>query len=260
MKSVFLQERNLDSMWFRLLYEVYHHGRKNPIHSGSYAGSNRLEFDFVSGTITNPTERPLAPMVPEGVPRPTTDQDIENYFVNYIMNSNLEENEHYRYATWIVGGAYKIPKFRLANDESEGTGEWVIVPNQLDWVINHYKKKGFGNNHCTIQIGYPESKFAYDILYKDESERQTSPCLQLIDTHIKDNKLHTFTVFRSWDLYGGLPENLGGITLLMEYIANELSVDIGPLSFSSLKLHVYDFQINALKARLNLLLVISNIN
>lgn len=261
LKSVFVTEKTLDSMWFRLLKEVYEKGRKNEITYGSFAGSKRLEFDFVAGTIEFPTTRPLAPIMPEGVPPVTTDAEIEKYFVTYLMNGDLEANEHYKYATWISGGKYKIPNFR--GRELTGTDGnkllyrnifWLEadVPNQVDWVIDHYKQRGFGNNHCYIQVGYPESSFAYDIPWKNETERQTSPCLRGIDTHIKDNKLHMSVVFRSWDLYAGFPENMGGITMLMEYISNELGVETGPLSFSCLKLHCYDSQIKAVEERLKI--------
>ena len=262
MKSVFVKEKNLDSMWFRLLKEVYDHGRKNPIHDGSFAGASRLEFDFVAGTIEYPTTRPLAPIMPEGVPPVTTDDEIEHYFVNYLMNSELEGNEHYKYSTWISGGTYRMPKFsgrelygtdgkELVYRKPLGT-MYIDVPNQVEWVINHYKNKGFGNNHCYIQVGYPESSLAYDIPWKDESERQTSPCLRGIDTHVKNDKLHMAVVFRSWDLYAGFPENMGGMTMLMEYISSELGIGIGSLSFSCLKLHCYDFQIKAVEERLKI--------
>lgn len=248
-KPIFIEEKTIDSMWFKLLYEVYKNGRKNHIDTGSFAGSNRLEFDFVAGTIMYPTTRPLAPIVPEGVPVPTTDDEILKYFTNYIMDGELEGNEHYKYATWISGGKYRLPKFK---NEFIDDHLWVYVPNQVEWVIKHYKEKGFGNNHCCIQVGYPESSFAYDILFENEAERQTSPCLRLIDTHIKDNVLHMTVTFRSWDLYAGFPENMGGVTMLGEYIANELGIKMGTLSFSCLKLHCYDSQIKALKARLNI--------
>lgn len=262
MKSVFIEERNLDTMWFSLLSEVYKHGRKNHIDAGSFAGANRLEFDFVAGTIKFPAERPLAPIVPEGVPVPTTDEDIEKYFVKYIMNAELEANEHYKYATWISGGKYHLPKVNAfdtfgVSDKGEYKAYSCVnltmhVPNQVEWVIKHYKEKGFGNNHCCIQVGYPESSFAYDIPFETEAERQTSPCLRLIDTHIKNDILHMTVFFRSWDLYAGFPENMGGITMLGEYMANELGIKMGPLSFSCLKLHCYDFQIEAVKSRLGI--------
>jgi len=256
MISVYVEEKTIDSTWFKLLSEIYSRGRINKIDSGSFAGSKRLEFDYVSGVIQYPTIRPLAPIMPEGLPPVTTDADIEDYFVNYLMNSKLEKGEHYKYATWITGGSYKVPFMKMANDkegERQG-GIWVIVPNQIQWCIDHYKKKGFGNNHCCIKIGYPESSYAYDIPYKNETDRGTSPCLQSIDTKIiRENGLHYlhFSVyFRSWDLYGAFPGNMGGITLLMEYMANELGIEVGSLAFSSLKLHCYSHSLEVLKARL----------
>jgi thymidylate synthase len=253
----------LDSTWFKLLCEVWKHGRKNKIDYGSFAGSNRLEFDYAAGTIEFPTIRPLAPIMPDGVPPVTTDEAIEHYFANYLMDGhNLSDNEHYRYSTWIHGGEYRLPKssaFSVYGIKENGDHKRQVylplimnVPNQVDWVIDHYKTKGFGNNHCYIQIGYPESSFAYDVPWNDESERQTSPCLRGIDTHIKDNILHLSVTFRSWDLFAGFPENMGGITILGEYIADGLGITMGPLSFACLKLHCYDSQLKAVKARLNI--------
>jgi len=83
-------------------------------------------------------------------------------------------------------------------------------------------------------------------------KRQTSPCLRMIDTHIKDNKLHFAVTFRSWDLYAAFPTNIGGITMLMEYMADQLSIETGSLSFSCLKLHAYDSQIESVKQRLQI--------
>jgi len=260
-KSIFVEGNTLDNVYFSMLYELEQHGRMNPIHTGSYEGSSRLEFDFISGTIHMPTIRPLAPTFPAGVPPVTTDEKIEEYFVNYLMDGvNLEDNEHYRYATWINGGLYRMPRLRmvdepLANFIIKYDGNRLLVPSQLEWIIKHYKEKGFGNNHCYITVGYPESLFAYDIPYKDESERQTNSCLRGVDTHIKKHEndwyLCAHAYFRSWDLYAAWPENLGGITLLMEYIAENLGVKVGPLSFSSLKGHCYDFEIKPLRAKLN---------
>ena len=253
MKSVFVDEKTIDSMWFTLLSELYKHGRKNHIDNGSFAGSNRLEFDYVAGTIEFPTTRPLAPIVPDGVPPVTTDEEIEKYFVTYLMDGTLEGNEHYKYATWISGGEYMIPELTYHDGWDYGTESLIVkVPNQVQWIIDHYKDKGHGNNHCYIQVGYPESSFAYDMPWETEDQRQTSPCLRGIDTHIKDGQLCFAVIFRSWDLFAGFPENMGGITMLMEYMAEQIGVKTGPLSFSCLKLHCYDSQIDAVKARLNI--------
>jgi len=133
------------------------------------------------------------------------------------------------------------------------TKQLVMVPNQIQWCIDHYKTKGFGNNHCCIQVGYPESNFAYDVKYTNETERQTSPCMRMIDTKIisdEGNYTLNFTVyFRSWDAYAGFPVNMGGLALLMEYMAGELGVNPGALSFCSKGLHVYEHSISQLNMR-----------
>ena len=256
LKSCFVEGTSLDDVWFKLLVECYKHGRINKITYGSYAGAKRLEFDFMAGTIYNPTIRPLSPIMPQSIPPVTTDEEIEKYFINYIMDGiNLEKDEHYRYATWITGGLYKLPyaNWKEVKDAwFDHDSLYVYVPDQLKWCIDHYKLRGFGNNHCCIQVGYPESCFAYDIPWETEADRQTSPCLRLIDTHIKNGKLCFAVTFRSWDLYSAFPQNMGGIIRLMEFMANELEVEIGSLSFSCLKAHTYDFCIEPLKIRLNI--------
>jgi thymidylate synthase len=264
-KSAFIEGNNIDEVWFRLLTELTTKGRKYLIDSGSFAGSHRLEFDFCAGTIHNPIEysyegvrKPLAVTVPEGCIAPTTDADIEEYFTEYLMDGTLGAQDHYKYATWIVGGMYKLPKINLADRifyklYIERDNQSVQVPNQIQWCIDHYKQKGFGNNHCCIQIGYPESNWAYDVPYTNETERQTSPCLRMLDTKIiNDEGNHTlnFTVyFRSWDAYAGFPVNMGGLALLMEYMAGELGVNPGSLSFCSKSLHVYEHSIDQLMNR-----------
>jgi len=38
LKSIFINEKTLDGAYFKILYELYHNGRKNKIDSGSYEG------------------------------------------------------------------------------------------------------------------------------------------------------------------------------------------------------------------------------
>jgi thymidylate synthase len=260
-RSVHVVGKNLDETWFELLKQLYYHGRRYKIDAGSFAGAERLEFDIVSGTILEPiryteggVRLPLAVSVPQGIPAPTSDEAIENYFVEYLMNSELKPNEHYRYSTWLRGGRYAIPKLALDGLKQEGRIPAVLVPDQVQWCLDHYKRVGFGNNHCCIAVGYPESNFAYDQEYSNEMERGTSPCLRIVDTKIVkedgENYLCMNVYFRSWDCYGGWPENMGGLALVQEYMAQDLGVRTGSLSFASKGLHAYDFQIEALKGRI----------
>jgi len=257
MKPVYIEATDLNDAWFQLLWNLKEKGRKYLITKGSCEGAYRLAFDDVSGFIHYPHTKPLAPTMPEGsnVPAPTTDQDIEDYFVQYLMDGKINTNEDYKYGTFIVGGDYKIPKLKWYRNADEYIDRvHVEVPNQVQWIIKHFKEVGFGNEHCYITIGYPESNFAYDIPYINEQERKTSPCLRGLDFRIIEdggiNYLTTKVIYRSWDLWGGFPVNMGGFTLLNEYIAGELGVEPGPLSFTCKSLHCYDFELEALNMRL----------
>lgn len=228
-----IMANDLNDCYFQLLSYLWEYGRKYKIDTGSFAGAHRLEFDFCSGFINYPHTRPLAPIMPQGIPPTTTDDELDKYFANYLMDSNLEDNEHYRYSSWING--------------CDHYNRFIVNPEEtpLEWVIRHFKEKGYGNNHCYINVGNVDSGFNYDIPYDNEGDRKTSPCLRGIDFKIKDNYLIMSVIFRSWDLYAGFPENMGGMALLNEYVAEQLDgVKPGPLAFTSAGLHAYDYQID----------------
>ncbi len=235
-QPVFFEATTLGDAWFQALYLVWNHGRRYRITKGSYEGAYRLEFDFVSGFIKLPHVKPLAPIMPEAIsiPPPTSEEEISQYFANYIMDPGLAPNEEYRYSTWING--------KVSN-------EVELTP--VEWVIKHFTEAGYGTNHCFIQVGDPTSVFAYDRPYSSEAERGTSPCLRGIDFKIVENELFMHVYFRSWDLFSGFCTNLGGLTLLNEYVSSSLQgVKPGPIAFTSKGLHVYDFAIEPLKALL----------
>ena len=258
--------KTIDECWFQLLHQIFKYGRPYVKDEGSFAGSEMLELDQVSGTILEPLQyndqgirKPLAVTVPGGVGAPTTDQYIEDYFVKDLMYGVLEPNEHYKYATFIVGGDYKLPKFMEPSPHNvhnviECSNRKVVIPNQLQWAIDHYKRVGFHNNHCCIQVGYPESNLAYDRPYENELERGTSPCLRLIDTKIVEEDGEHYlcfnVTFRSWNLWGGWPTNIGGLALLMEHMALELNVKPGAMSFNSKGMNIYRFQLEPLLRRI----------
>jgi thymidylate synthase len=240
LKPAFVDAINLDEAYFKLISLCWDQGYKYEITEGSSKGESRIELPFASGWIQNPHMKPLAPIMPPGVSPTTTDDAIQEYFVNYLMNPNLSPNEEYRYSTWINN-----PPLNFIGSD----GIWKNE-SQLDWCIRHFKEKGFGNNHCYITVGTPTINFNYDIPYTNETERRTSPCLRGIDIKIKDNKVILGVVFRSWDLYAGFPENMGGFTLLNQYIAEQLEVEPGPLTFASQGLHCYSYQISSVVAYL----------
>jgi thymidylate synthase len=114
----------------------------------------------------------------------------------------------------------------------------ALFINQIEWVIDTYKKYGHRNNQMVLQVAHPSDLTLLD-----------PPCLRSIDTRIQDNKLYFFVYFRSWDLWGGLPANLAGIQHLKEYMAAEIGVQDGEMIVESKGLHLYGYAEDLAKMR-----------
>jgi len=88
------------------------------------------------------------------------------------------------------------------------------------------------------------------IAHPSEITLRDPPCLRSIDTRIQDGKLHFASVlFRSWDLWGGMPANLAGIQNLKEYMAGEIGVEDGEMIVESKGLHLYGYAEDLAKLR-----------
>jgi thymidylate synthase len=192
---------SLGDTWFQCLKKALFEGRTYLIQQGSFEGKQRKEIPLVAITIKNPGIRPLRPDVPNGVPPPTTDEVIEEY-LSYLMTSEKKLNEEYTY------GEYMTP--------------------QIEEIIKRYKL-GFDTNQMCMTVGDRGSIYQKD-----------PPCLRVVDTRIQDNKLHFVLYFRSWDLWGGFPTNLGGLQLLKEYMAREIGIQDGGIVAFSKGLHLYE--------------------
>ena len=247
--QVSIEATNLDDLYFQTILSALKYGRLYKIDNGSFAGSHRIEFDHANLTVKNPTTRPLAPQSRPGIPVSTNDDKIEEYFLSYLMDGSLEPNEHYKYSSWIVG----IPKDQALKHRNIPRGTRL---NQLEWSIEHFVNKGYGTNHCAIAVGCAEGLKRYDWGYKNETERGTSECLRDILLKVKDNKLNLTCVFRSWDLVAGLPENLGGLAMVMEYAVDEINarkakdmpeIKPGVLYANSDGLHIYEHDLDLAK-------------
>ena len=209
----------LDEAWHLSIKGLFEES-KTGIHSytidrGSYEGHKRIEYDYLVLLVRYPEVRPLAPIVPEGFPPPTTEDKILEYFNRYITSDMREPNEQYTY------------------------GERIIVSLQM--AIDILEKTPM-TNQAIIEIACPE-----DINLSDP------PCMRLIDIRrSNDNNLHLFPNFRSWDIFSGMPVNLGGIQLLKEYMCRELGCIPGMTIATSKGAHLYDFQIDIAKTKLGL--------
>ncbi len=235
LKPVYIEAFDLDDAWFQCLAEILEKGFVYKIDRGSYAGQRRLEFDFVSIHVKNPAHQ-IVPIMPEGssVPAPTSMDYIRQY-LQYLLTSNKTESEDYTYGERLVD-----PKVKLET-ESDGrkmVKEMPLHCNQIEEVIKIYKTQGFGTNQAIMEIGMPS-----DIKLQDP------PCLRLIDTRVRYGKLHFFLYFRSWDLWGGFPSNLGGLELVKQYMAEEIGVENGEIIACSKGLHLYEYAWELAKQR-----------
>lgn len=205
MKTHNIVARDLDEAHFLAVLKCFEVGRLYTIDRGSFEGHRRLEVPYVTIEINHPWNRPLAPEVPPSVPRPTSDDEIRNYFFENLMDMD-PGNYQYTY------GQYIMP--------------------QLQKCIDMLKADPMTNQAC-ITIGGQES-----------IDQESPPCLRLIDCRVdQDGLLHFIVYFRSWDCWAGLPQNLGGLQLLKEYMLLNLEgVEDGKIIASSKGLHLYDYQ------------------
>ena len=202
MNLTVIEAHTLGDAWFQCLHKALCEGRTYRIQQGSFEGKHRKEIPLVAITIRNPGIRPLRPDTPPGVPPPTTDEVIEEY-MSYLMTADKQVNEEYTY------------------------GE--DLASQIDEVIKRYRQGGFDTNQMCMTIGNRNSIYLKD-----------PPCLRIVDTRIQDDALHFVLYFRSWDLWGGFPTNLGGLQLLKEHMAKEIGVQDGGMSAFSKGLHLYE--------------------
>ncbi|MFC1632192.1 thymidylate synthase [Candidatus Omnitrophota bacterium] len=235
LKPVSIEAFDLDDAWFKCLTKILEHGHVYKIDRGSYAGQCRLEFDFVTIHVKNPDHQ-IIPIMPEGssIPPPTTMEYIQQY-LQYLLTCQKTATEDYTYGERLVN-----PKVKL-NTKAEGADlvkEMPLQCNQIEEVIKIYKTQEFGTNQAIMEIGMPS-----DIKLNDP------PCLRLIDTRVRYGKLHFMLYFRSWDLWGGFPSNLGGLELVKQYMADEIGVGNGEIVACSKGLHLYEYAWELAKAR-----------
>ena len=203
MKISIVEARDLSEAWFLCLRKTLNEGYEYKVERGSYAGQHRKELDFVAVQVMNPGTRPLIPSVPQGVPPPSSMEYIDSY-LPYLMTAHKAEEEQYTYGQYLE--------------------------KQIAEVIKMYRKDGHNTNQAFMAVGDSQSISLSD-----------PPCLRGIDTKIRDNRLHFYVYFRSWDLWAGFPSNLAAIQLLKEYMGGEIGIDDGELIALSKGMHLYDY-------------------
>lgn len=198
--------RDLPEAWYLCIKECMDNGFTHHIDRGSHQGVERRELDSITLLVKEPGHKPLVPDVPEGVPPPTSMEYVEKY-LPYLMCGVKEKNELYTYGEDLDAQITELVKIYRQTKEESG---------------------GYGTNQACMSVGSWKSIFL-----------EHSQCLRVVDTRIKDNRLHMYVYFRSWDLWAGFPSNLAAIQLMKEYIVSELGIEDGELVAYSKGLHIY---------------------
>ena len=105
----------------------------------------------------------------------------------------------------------------------------IVCVNQIEFII--ISLNGDPTTRRAIAITYNPMVDLYE---------DSIPCLQLVDFLIRDGKLHLTAVFRSWDVKRAAPENLYGLSKLMEYVAEKVGVPTGELTVFAFSAHIYE--------------------
>lgn len=197
----------IENVWRDTLWCCARNGYNYQVNKGSYKGQTRRQLENAMIIINEPYTRPLAPRMPEAseLPPPTTEEDIENYFMYYILDGEKKDND-YLYADYIK--------------------------TQLPDVVSYLRYSKGGTNQAVITVGNDLS-----------IQTDNPPCLKIIDFKVVDNRLDMHVYFRSNDLYPAFPCNLGGLQLLKEYLLTLLNYQFedGKIYYYSSGLHLYDF-------------------
>jgi thymidylate synthase len=235
LEPVYIDAFDLDDAWFQCLSAILEKGHVYTITRGSYQGQKRLEFDFATIRVKKPAHQ-IIPIIPEGMSiPPPTDMDYIQGYLSYLLTGTKTASEDYTYGERLVDARVK---FKDVVGGKEMVREMPLGVNQVEEVIRIYKDQGHGTNQAIMEIGMPS-----DIKLDDP------PCLRLIDTRIRYGKLHFILYFRSWDLWGGFPSNLGGLQLVKQYMAEEIGIGDGEIIAVSKGLHLYGYVWDLAKLR-----------
>ena len=251
MRIHFIAARDLPDLWFQAVHDILDHGRRFVIDRGSYAGQTRLEYDYFTGHVKQPGTQPLIPDIPPvlGIPNPVEHDYLyggpgySRGYLEYLMSPRKEPGESYTYGerltrvpltgdtlAWWRQGCREIVDAREPDGRIVFEEGGALYLNQIEWVIDTYRRFGPRNNQMVLQVAQPSDLALLD-----------PPCLRAIDTRIQDGRLHFCVYFRSWDLWNGMPANLAAIQNLKEYMAEAIGVGDGEMIVESKGLHLYGY-------------------
>jgi len=236
MKFQYVRGFNLCDAWKQLLKLCLEEGYRRPVYRGAEKWAYRLELDMVAVEVERPDHEWWIWDVPEGVPPPATHESILEYYARYIRTADIMAEVQVGQEGWDYIYGHRIGAPILKAIEEQPLDEPISPIEAVMRILAETPE----SNRGVLEIGRPE-----------DIELRHFPCWRYAQFKVRYGKLHGFVVFRSWDLYAGMPVNLGGITLLMiemtDYIRKHnpemKDLAVGKLFAFSMGLHLYERQV-----------------
>ncbi len=159
---------------------------------------------------------------------------------------------------WVMSGEKNLDPYMSfflprAKDFSDNGIDWrgaygprIYANEQVQGVIDIFKKEGEETRRAVISIydSLLDSPKGLKEVYKLDSSKDI-PCNNLLHFYIRKGKLNCNAFSRSGDVVWGVTNiNIFEWTFLMEYIAQEIGVEVGTYSHFVTNLHIYDFTKN----------------
>jgi thymidylate synthase len=110
--------------------------------------------------------------------------------------------------------------------------------NQVEYVIRTLRDAPFSRK-AVIQL------FDHQDVTRDHAD---VPCTCILQYLVRDGCLSAITYMRSNDVFRGLPHDIFCFTMLQEYIARSVGVELGPYHHMVGSLHMYDTDADELSA------------
>ena len=205
-----IRARDINNAWRDAMWCCVRNGYRYRVRKGSYEGQERKQLSEVMIIIEEPWTRPLAVAVPEQLDfcSPTDEKKIHLYAYEYLLTDTKAEREDYTYGQYIS--------------------------QQMEKLIYLLNISDGNTNQATMNVGDTQAIFLDD-----------PPCLRVVSFKVLPGtppQLQMSVFFRSWDIFAGFPENIGGLQLLKEYILMHLNFEIadGPIIAYSDGLHIYE--------------------
>lgn len=192
--------------------------------------------------------------------RPTCEGAVIKYFSNYLFSSKLSKNELYTYGARIMY-PINVP-WRIMNTDGQLKDNPILECLMQDFSGNQIEEdtKWNGINFSTFPQYYylcaylktsPQSnQIVMQIAQPEDLALPDPPCLRYIQVKEKEGKLNWFIYYRSWDLWGGLPLNLCGLSVLLDQMCCDTGYEPGKFICQSAGLHLYDHSWSSALARI----------